>query len=160
MEKVEAAVGEADLEALPLPLGDLVARLGRGHHVGGGSDAECLLELGRAHRRRARLEDDDAGRGVGEPHRIGQREAGGKGRRQRRDDRVAGAGNVEDAMCLGRDVEGLAAAPKQRHPVLAAGDEDRVDRDPVEDAPACGLGVGVGVDAHPGEVRHLVGVRA
>ena len=33
VEHVEAAVGEADLEALSLPCSDLRARLGRAHHI-------------------------------------------------------------------------------------------------------------------------------
>src|SRR4051812_23357632 len=52
---------------------------------------------------RSELADDDAAGAVGDRHRLPKAEARGEQCRQRGDDRVAGAGDVEDLARLGRD---------------------------------------------------------
>ena len=97
-------------EPLAAPRGDLLARFPPATYVPRRGDAERLLELGRADRRGPRLGHHHAGRGVGEPHRVGERQPGGKRGGERRDDGIAGAGDVEDAVGLGR----ARAAPARR----------------------------------------------
>ena len=104
MQQVEAAIGEADAQPVAPPARDMVERqrqrqqLARGQRVAVDPAPRPARWL---HHGGADLADDDAGRDIGEPRRVRHRGAGGERRRQHRDHRVAGAGDVEDLARLG-----------------------------------------------------------
>ena len=84
------------------------------------------------HRRGPRLGDRYASGGVGQADRVDERLANGKRRRKRRNDCVTGAGDVEDAVGLGANVQRLPIALEERHPRRSAGHQDAIDGDAVE----------------------------
>ena len=131
VEEVEAAIGEADLEALCLPQRDLLDRL-----------AALDDALPRA-RRRARGEARSACTAAPCPAwsprclrrcwRAAPRPAGSRRPRvppRASRHRVAGAGHVEYAVGLGRHMGRRTVPLDQRHARLAARDQHGVDRRP------------------------------
>ena len=71
----------------------------------------------------AELGDDDAGGEVGHVGAVARREASGQGHGEDGDDGVAGTGNVEDFLCLRRDVDDFVLA-HEREAFFGARDDD------------------------------------
>jgi hypothetical protein len=67
------------------------------------------------------------GRQVGQRGRLRQRQPRRQSRREGGDHRVTGAGHVEDLACPRRQVHRGLPRPDQAHPVLATGDQQRLD---------------------------------
>ena len=131
VEDVEAAVGEADGEALFLPAGDevldAVEGLGGGEGAGGGVvflGLELVEDFGDAGGGGAEFADDDAGGGVGDVHGLREGAAGGVAEGHGGDDGVAGAGDVEDLAGAGGDGVDGAGGLDEHHAFFGAGDED------------------------------------
>ena len=84
-----------------------------------------MLQLLRAHRRRAELAHHDARGGVGDPHGLLERPAGGVREGQGGDHRVPRAGDVEHLPRFRRHARMAALRPHQHHAALGAGAEQR-----------------------------------
>ncbi len=94
------------------------------------------LEFRAARRSGTQLGDDDSGRDVRQPHGVrhvlARRDSGG----ERRDHRIAGAGDVEHLARLGGQVQGRFSRPQQAHALLAARDQQRIQMQIVDQARA------------------------
>ena len=75
---------------------------------------------------------------------TGQIEPGGETRRERRDDRIAGAGDVEHLRRLGREML-RAVVVEQRHAVLGARDQHRAEAVPFPQQPSAAASIAASV---------------
>ena len=107
----------------------------------------------------ALLADGDAGGQVGEHGGVGQRRAGAQRHRERRDQRVAGAGDIGHLAGPRRQMQRRAAAAHQGQAPGRPGHQHRLAAGGIQRgaAGAIGLGVMLGVDA--GGQPHLMLVR-
>ena len=129
MQQIEAAVGEADAQALPPPFGDMIVEQRPVEHdlffrSERRRRQDARAQFRNRERRCAALADDDRGGGIGRPH--GGFEIGlhGEHGSEHRHHRVAGAGDVAHAHRIGRHVDGGALA-HQRHAGFAARHQNR-----------------------------------
>ena len=128
VQDVETAVGEADLQPLPLPALDHMGQFIQRHDLGVGAGGMLahlgVDQFGRGDDSRAGLSDHHARGEDGELHRRLQRRARPQRQTQRRQTGVAGAGDVEHlAGGRGDGLEDLTAAAEE-HAVLTQGDDE------------------------------------
>ena len=129
MQQIEAAVGEADAQPLPVPFVEplvehrpvehdlvLVRERRRRQHAG--------TQFGRRHGRGAALADHHGGSRIGDVHGVGELHTGRHHRGQHRHHGIAGTGHVAHLDRMGGDGNQLSSARSgvlhQRHALLAA----------------------------------------
>jgi hypothetical protein len=131
MQDVEAAIGEANAQALPAPFGEPgLERIRRAHDLLLGRESgmrqDPSPQLGRAHAGGALLADRDGGGRTRHAQRRVPIRARRDRDRERRGHGVAGAGDVAHLHRNSRNMDGLTLARHQRHAVLALGDQERL----------------------------------
>ncbi len=84
-------------------------------------------QLGAAHGRHADLADDEPGAEIGELGRFRDGHARAERRAHQRDDRIAGARDIEDLTRLRLEQRRRLLPRKQRHAALAARDQQRIE---------------------------------
>ena len=125
---VEAAVGKHHALAVGSRVFDGDAQLLGAHYAA----ARCLqlmqraAQFGATNGGGAELTDGEARREIRKCRRLGKPFACGETCREYRDHGIAGTGNIEDFLCACRQMQFGGVWAKQRHAVLAAGNEDRL----------------------------------
>ncbi len=159
MQDVETAIGKADTQPLGLPFAqDMRRRRMAEHAAAAGIDAHRMFQFREGTDRGTKLRHHDPGGQIGQPHRLGHRATGGQRQRQRGDDRIARAGDVEHLLRGGHRHRNRPLARDQHHALLAAGRDDRTDVEPRQQRPARGLHLGISAGGQASDLGQFRGI--
>ncbi|MNS94973.1 hypothetical protein D3C72_1292090 [compost metagenome] len=162
VQDVEAAVGEADLQALTLPRLDLIRQFVQRRDLGLGQGRVLahlgLDQFGGRDDRRAALAHHHARGQDGELHRRLQRRACAQRQTKRRQRRVAGAGDIIDLARPTREMHHAAVPTGQGHALAGAGDDDRLGRGRRQQGRQRRLDLCVRLNRQAGGPRQFAGV--
>ena len=131
VEDVEAAIGHDEA----LAAGTGLTHRGLQFVLGDRTEAVLLGLMERVAQFRhgrgggTELADHDPGRRIGQPDGLPRVRTGGECQGQGGHHGVAGAGHVIDLPRPGRQVQRRLSGPQERHPLLAAGDEQPLQPD-------------------------------
>ena len=160
VQDVETAIGEDDLLALGAGILDRGEQLLDGHHAALGAFLALhrAAQLRRADAGGAQLADHDPGGQVGQCHGLWQFLAGRDRSGQRRDDGIAGTGDIEHFTGTSRQVQRRVIGTQQGHAVLATGDQQRIQLEPAHQLGALGDQFGL-IGAMPDDCLEFAQVR-